>query len=128
MAVELGGTDAPWGRVFRVGRGDASWPVDGGGGDHLGLTTLRTMGYDEPNGSAERWGNRGQTSTQVIELSQPITSWIYLPVGQSDRPGSPHYTDQAERVFSERRLKPSWWRPEELTGNIESRTVLDGAP
>jgi len=128
MAAELGGTDAPWGRVFRVGRGDVSWPVDGGGGDHLGLTTLRTMGYDEPNGSAERWGNRGQTSTQVIELSQPITSWIYLPVGQSDRPGSPHYTDQAERVFSERRLKPSWWRPEELTGNIESRTVLDGAP
>jgi acyl-homoserine-lactone acylase len=128
MQDELGSTDVPWGRVFQVGRGEASWPVDGGGGDQYGLTTLRTMGYDDPNERFERWGNRGQTSTQIIELSQPIESWIYLPVGQSDRPGSPHYTDQAERLFSQRRLKPSWWRPEDLAGNIESRTVLDGAP
>ena len=27
-----------------------------------------------------RWGERGQTSTQVIELSRPIRSWLYLPV------------------------------------------------
>lgn len=72
-----------------VGRDGASGPVGGGGGDALGLTTLRTMGYDEPNERAERWGNRGQTSTQIVELSRPIRSWIYLPVGQSDRPGSP---------------------------------------
>ena len=128
MTRELGGTDATWGRVFRVGRDAVSWPVGGGGGDQYGLTTLRTMGYDEPNESAERWGNRGQTSTQIVELSRPIASWIYLPVGQSDRPGSPHYTDQAERIFSERRLKPSWWLPEDLADNIESRTVLTGAP
>jgi len=83
------------------------------------------MGYLEPNERHERWGNRGQTSTQIVALSQPIESWVYLPVGQSDRPGSPHYTDQAEQLFSERRLKPSWWQPEDLTGNIESRTVLD---
>jgi acyl-homoserine-lactone acylase len=128
MTNELGGTHAPWGRVFRVGRGKVSWPVGGGGGDRFGLTTLRTMGYDDRNERAERWGNRGQTSTQIIELSKPIESWIYLPVGQSDREGSPHYADQAEQVFSPRRLKPSWWRPDDLVGHIESRTVLDGAP
>ncbi len=126
MKADLGTTDAPWGRVYRVGRGDASWPV--GGGDDHGLTTLRTMGYDKPNERSERWGNRGQTSTQIIELSTPVESWDYLPVGESDRPGSPHYTDQAEKVFSQRHLKPSWWRPEELVGHIESRTVLDSAP
>jgi len=133
MADELGTTDAPWGRVFRVGRDERSWPVGGGsdgtawrsrsrphggGGDQFGLTTLRTMGYGEPNERFERWGQRGQTSTQIVELSDPIRSWIYLPVGQSDRPGSPHYTDQAEKLFAPRELKPSWWRPE---------TVLDGA-
>lgn len=125
MRSELGSTEEPWGRVFRVGRDQASWPVGGGGGDQYGLTTLRTMGYLEPNERHERWGNRGQTSTQIVELSQPIESWVYLPVGQSDRPGSPHYTDQAEKLFSERRLKPSWWQPEDLAGNIESRTVLN---
>jgi acyl-homoserine lactone acylase PvdQ len=128
LQQDIGTRDASWGRVFRVGRGEASWPVGGGGEDQHGLTTLRTMGYDEPNDRAERWGESGQTSTQIVVLSRPITSWIYLPVGQSDRPGSPHFTDQAEQLFSKRRLKPSWWRPEDLAGNIESRTVLDGAP
>lgn len=113
-----------WGDVFRVGRDDQSWPVEGGGGDHLGLTTLRSMGYDEANERHERWGNRGQTSTQVVVLSKPIQSWIYLPVGQSDDPESAHYADQAASVFTNRKLKPSWWLPEDLQPHIVSREEL----
>ena len=118
-----GGVDAVYGDVLRVGRDDRSWPVGGGGDDYLGLTTLRTMGYGPPRRDFTRWGQSGQTSTQVVELSIPIKSWIYLPVGQSDRPDSPHYDDQAERAFSKRQLKPSWWRSEELADHIESRRV-----
>lgn len=118
----FGSLNAVYGDAFRVGRDDVSWPVGGGGGDELGLTTLRTMGYAEPNDEHQRWGQRGQTSTQIVELSKPIKSWIYLPVGQSDRPESPHYDDQAEKVFSPRTLKPSWWLPQDLADNIESRT------
>ncbi|HEY5645292.1 MAG TPA: penicillin acylase family protein, partial [Pseudomonadales bacterium] len=44
MREALGSTSEPWGRVFRVGRDGESWPVSGGGGDRLGLTTLRSMG------------------------------------------------------------------------------------
>ncbi len=124
MRTELGSTAEPWGRVFRVGRNGQSWPVGGGGGDHLGLTTLRSMGYAETDGNFERQGNRGQTSTQIVVLSEPIQSWIYLPVGQSDRPDSPHFDDQAETVFSERTLKPSWWTPEALKDHIRSREEL----
>jgi len=124
MRSELGGTSEPWGRVFRVGRDDVDWPVGGGGGDHLGLTTLRTMGYAEPNEDQERLGTRGQTSTQVVVLSKPIRSWIYLPVGQSDRPDSAHYRDQAATVFSDRTLKPSWWTPQALKDHIASREEL----
>ena len=124
MEAELGSRAEPWGRVFRVGRDGESWPVGGGGGDHLGLTTLRSMGYAAANGQYERNGNRGQTSTQIVVLSKPIQSWVYLPVGQSDRPDSPHYRDQAETVFSQRSLKPSWWLPEDLAGNIETREEL----
>jgi acyl-homoserine lactone acylase PvdQ len=122
--AHFGDTAQPWGRVFRVGRDDESWPVGGGGGDHLGLTTLRSMGYAEADEAHQRHGNRGQTSTQVVVLSKPIRSWIYLPVGQSDRPDSPHYRDQAATVFSERELKPSWWLPEELADHIVSRQEL----
>ncbi|MBD3647054.1 MAG: penicillin acylase family protein, partial [Pseudomonadales bacterium] len=118
----FGSLDTPYGQVFRVGRDDDSWPVGGGGGDQYGLTTLRTMGYGPPRDDHTRWGTHGQTSTQIIELSTPIKSWIYIPVGQSDRPDSPHYNDQAEKLFSPREMKPSWWRPEDLAGNIESRS------
>ncbi len=125
LQAEHGRTDVAYGEVFRVGRDDASWPVGGGGGDQWGLTTLRSMGYAEPNDAHQRWGNRGQTSTQLIHLSTPIESWMYLPVGNSDRPDSPSYNDQAAGPFSERRLKPSWWRPEDLAGNIRSRQILE---
>lgn len=126
LAQELGRSDATFGDVFRVGRDDRSWPVEGGAGpETLGLTTLRTVGYDEPNARFERWGSNGQTSTQLVVLSKPVRSYIYLPVGQSDRPDSPHYADQAEKLFSPRTIKSSWWLPEELVDHIASREVLD---
>ncbi|MBI4832725.1 MAG: penicillin acylase family protein, partial [Candidatus Lindowbacteria bacterium] len=75
-----------------------------------------------------RWGESGQTSTQVVVLSNPIKSWAYLPIGESDRPESPHYRDQAEKLFSPRKLKPTWYAPEELAEHIESRIILDRAP
>jgi acyl-homoserine-lactone acylase len=123
------GDHAVYGDRYRVGRGERSWPVAGGGGhQRLGTTTLRNMGYSTERDDKTRWGQRGQTSTQVIVLSDPPRSWLYLPWGQSDRPESPHYSDQAEKLFSTGQLKPSWWLPEDLAGHIESRTVLEGAP
>jgi acyl-homoserine lactone acylase PvdQ len=123
------GEGAVFGDRRRVGRGDRSWPLGGGGGNQLlGMTTLRNVGYGAPREDNTQWGVRGQTSTQIVVLSDPPRSWIYLPWGQSDRPESPHYSDQAEKLFSKGQLKPSWWRPEDLAPHIESRTVLEGAP
>ena len=113
---------AVYGDRFRVGRGERSWPVEGGGDS--GTTTLRNMGYTEENADHTRWGRNGQTSTQVVEMSKPPRSWLYIPLGQSDRPESPHFADQAEKAFSPRQLKPSWWLPEDLAAHVESRTVL----
>jgi acyl-homoserine-lactone acylase len=128
LAANHGGVDAVYGDRHRVGRGGRSWPVGGGGGDRLlGMTTLRNMGYGAERDDKTLWGERGQTSTQVVVLRTPPRSWLYLPWGQSDRPESPHYADQAEKLFSARRLKPSWWLPEDLAGHIESRTVLEAA-
>ena len=88
------------------------------------MTTLRNMGYSKPREDKTRWGVRGQTSTQIVVMSDPPRSWLYIPLGQSDRPESPHFSDQAEKAFSPRRLKPTWWLPEDLAGHVESAPVL----
>lgn len=124
LMANHGSLKAVYGDVFRVGRDDKSWPLGGGGGN--GLTTLRNVSYGKERPDHTRWGRAGQTSTQIVVLSKPIQSWMYLPVGESDRPESPHYNDQAEKCFSSRQLKPTWWMPEDLAGHIESRTVLKG--
>ncbi|MEN6428535.1 MAG: penicillin acylase family protein [Phycisphaerales bacterium] len=117
-----GSLDATYGDMFRVGRDDVSWPL-GGGGDY-GTTTLRNIGYGRERGNHPRWGDRGQTSTEIIVLSKPVRSWTYVPIGQSDRPNSLHYRDQAQKLFSPCTMKPTWWLPEDLAGHIESRTVV----
>ncbi len=127
LEADLGSLDATYGDVFRVGRDDMSWPVGGGGDPFLGMRTLRNVDYGPERPDHTRWGQAGQTSTQVVVMTKPIKSWTALPIGQSDRKDSPHYCDQAEKLFSERTLKPTWYAPEELAAHIESRTVLEGA-
>jgi acyl-homoserine lactone acylase PvdQ len=119
--------DAKYGDKFRVGRDDQSWPVGGGGDKGLGMRTLRSVGFEDERDDHTAWGRNGQTSTQVVVLSQPVKSWTAPPIGQSDRPDSPHYRDQAEKVFSPQTMKSTWWMPEELNDHIESRTELPDA-
>jgi acyl-homoserine lactone acylase PvdQ len=126
LREDHGSLNATYGDTFRVGRDDTSWPLGGGGGN--GLTTLRNISYGQERNDHTRWGTGGQTSTQIIVLSKPIRSWTYVPIGQSDRPDSTHYRDQAEKLFSVRKLKSTWWLAEDLVNHIESRTVLDEAP
>jgi acyl-homoserine lactone acylase PvdQ len=128
LNAETGSLDAVYGDVFRVGRDDKSWPVGGGGPDHLSMRTLRNVEYGPERSDHTRWGQAGQTSTQIVVMSNPVKSWTAAPIGQSDRPDSPHYTDQAEKLFSPRKLKPTWYAPGELAEHITSRTVLEGAP
>ncbi len=118
-----GSYDAVYGDKFRVGRDDKSFPVEGGGGD--GTRTLRSVGYNNDKADHTRWGRSGQTSTQIVVMTKPIQSWSLVPIGQSDRPDSPHYTDQAEKLFSQRQMKPTAWLPKDLAKIIESRTVLN---
>jgi acyl-homoserine lactone acylase PvdQ len=128
------GLDTTFGEVFRVGRLDAeergtgdgvSWPVGGGSLGDVGMATLRAVGFGPARADGTRWGNRGQTSTEVVVLTDPIRSWTQPPIGQSDRPDSAHYRDQAEKLFSTATLKPAWFaRAELLDGNVASEETL----
>jgi acyl-homoserine-lactone acylase len=134
VATRPRGLDTVFGDVYRVGRLDAeeagsgdgvSWPVGGGSQTELGMATLRAIGFGPERSDGTRWGNRGQTSTELVILTDPIRSWTQPPIGQSDRRDSPHWRDQAEKLFSTATLKPSWFAKEELLdGHVASQQTL----
>ena len=53
-----------------------------------------------------------------------VASYSLTPLGQSNDPESPHYADQAEKLFSPGRLKPTWYRKSDLLQNLESKQIL----
>jgi acyl-homoserine lactone acylase PvdQ len=135
MVAELGRIDVPLGEVFRVGRGEASWPL---GGESINLVevpgciahvsplcerTMRAFASGPMDDHHQRRAYRGSHSMRLVVFSDPIQSYSLKVYGQSDDPRSPHYDDQA-RLASERRFKPTFFEWSELEGNIESSTVL----
>ena len=126
MRANHGNINAVFGAVFRVGRDEMSWPVSGGSQLPEGMATLRSVNFGEARADHTRWGFGGQTSTEVVVLSKPIRSFTQPPIGQSDRRDSPHYRDQAEKLFSKAQLKPSWFAKEELlNGHVKSQIELE---
>ncbi len=53
-----------------------------------------------------------------------VRSFTCTPWGQSADPQSPHYVDQAEKLYSKRQMKQSFWTKAELMGNLESTKHL----
>ncbi len=127
MRDDFGTLDVSYGQVFRVGRDDKSWPVGGGSLTEEGMATVRAIGFGQVKPDHTRWGDRGQTSTQVVILTKPIQSWTQPPIGQSDHPDSPFYCDQAEKLFSNGQMKPTWFQKSELLKHVSSRMELKPA-
>jgi acyl-homoserine lactone acylase PvdQ len=114
-----------YGEVYRVGRegSERTWPV--GGGSVPGLATPRAISFGPRKDGKTFLGRGGQTSTQVVQLSNPPRSWTLLPLGESDHPNSRHWDDQAEKLFSPGKMKPTYFlHKDELLKHVESRKVL----
>jgi acyl-homoserine lactone acylase PvdQ len=118
LVAALGRVDVRWGDVYRVGRAGSrrDWPVSGGSVD--GMATPRAISFDsiENKKNPHLVGHGGQAATQIVLLANPPKSWSVLPLGESDDPKSPHYDDQAEKLFSKSRLKSTYFldKPELL--------------
>ena len=85
--------------------------------------TLRAM--DSKLEGKAFYGHGGQNWTQLVQFRRgAVRSWSATPFGQSDDAASPHYKDQAEKLFSPGQLKPTWFQPADLEGNVESVKVL----
>jgi acyl-homoserine lactone acylase PvdQ len=112
---------ATYGTLFRVGReGSArNWPVGGGTIAAAGMATPRAISFDKKD--KIMLGRGGQTSTQIVVLTKPPQSWMVIPLGESDHTDSSHFDDQAEKLFSRGRVKPTYFmRREELERHVSS--------
>lgn len=131
MLGNHGSLGAVFGDVFRAGRldydgDDVSFPVGGGSLRDEGMATVRAIGFNSERDDHTRWGNGGQTSTQVVIMTKPIQSFTQPPIGQSDHADSPHFRDQAEKLLSEGKMKPSWFQKEDLLdGHVQGKIELE---
>ena len=117
-----GSIQVPWGNVHRMKRGDKTWPVAGIA--KSGLVTLRAVDGGDPDEDGVIYMDHGQFCTTVVFLKSPVHSYSAVPYGQSEYPDSPHYSDQAEKLFSKGLLRPTWYQKEELMEHVESEKTL----
>jgi hypothetical protein len=70
-------------------------------------------------------GHSGQTSTQIVILTKPPQSYMVIPLGESDHKESGHFDDQAEKLFSKSRVKPTYFaNRKELEKHVTARKEL----
>ena len=120
--------EAVFGTLFRVGRQGAArtWPVSGGSLSEAGMATPRAVGFDKAGN--QMLGRSGQTSTQIVILTKPPQSYMVIPLGESDHPDSAHFDDQAEKLFSKSRVKPTYFLDrKELEKHVTKREELEFA-
>jgi acyl-homoserine lactone acylase PvdQ len=127
LRSSFGSVEVPSGRYFRVGRegGDRSWPVGGGTLRDQGMATPRAISFAPAPDGKSMIGHGGQTSTQVIIMTDPPKSYAVIPLGESDHKESGHWDDQAEKLFSRAQAAPTHFLDEPgLLEHVASTKVL----
>jgi acyl-homoserine-lactone acylase len=106
---KFGAVKVPYGKYFRVGRagGRRTWPVGGGSVAETGMATPRAISFAAAGD--EMIGRGGQTSTQIVVLTDPPESYSVVPLGVSDHQQSKHWDDQAEKLFSKSKTIRTWF-------------------
>jgi acyl-homoserine-lactone acylase len=116
MNTRMGGMDAPWGELNRIG----GLPGNGAPGDPLGV--FHVMSYAPGRDAAE--AVFGDTYVAAVEFTPggPRAQAV-LSYGNASQPGSPHNGDQL-RLIAEKRMRPSWRSRADVEANLESRTPI----
>jgi acyl-homoserine-lactone acylase len=109
LKTNLGSVTATYGQYFRVGRrgGARTYPVGGGSVSDVAMATPRAISFEKVGNVMV--GHGGQTSTQIVIMTNPPKSYAVIPLGQSDHPTSRHWDDQAEKLFSRSKAAPSYF-------------------
>ncbi|MEE3371546.1 MAG: penicillin acylase family protein [Planctomycetota bacterium] len=121
LVGRFGKLAVPWGDVKRLRRGTQEWPLSGDGLGKLGMDSLRATAADTFNGENKLIPKGGQCVTSIVSLTNPPTIRAVVTYGQSNKPLSRHFDDQAP-LFSNEQLRSVPWTREQLAPNIESTT------
>lgn len=119
-----------WGDINRIGRGGKYFPCPGaelGGWSQKTMTeTVFDVGVrEEPKDSGKYVAFAGSSAILLSFLyPEGIESYSIFNWGQSADPASPHYVDQAEALYAERKFKPTWFKKEDLLRHVESKRTL----
>jgi acyl-homoserine-lactone acylase len=123
MKRRYGAFDVAWGDVHRVRRGSVDVPVGGCSSD---LGCFRVLTYrDDPDGKREANGSDGWIL--AVEFGDEPRAYSVLAYGESPRPDSPFFADQAE-MFARGELKPVLWREAEIEAHTIRRYHPGEAP
>ena len=125
----FGAVEVPYGRYFRVGRAGRRPHLAG----RRRLAARRRRWRPRARSASARRptarpmiGHGGQTSTQVIIMTDPPQSYAVIPLGESDHKESGHWDDQAEKLFSKAQAAPTYFmKRDELLKHVTSKKVLE---
>lgn len=126
MEARYGSQEVAWGDINLIGRAGKYFPCPGaelGGWSQKAMTeTVFDVGVrEEPEGSGKYVAFAGSSAILLTFLhADGIESYSICNWGQSADPQSPHYVDQAEQLYAERKFKPTWFNKEDLMEHIES--------
>jgi acyl-homoserine-lactone acylase len=126
LSSEFGRWNVPWGEVNRFQRltGDIVHPFsDSAPSVPVGFTSgrwgsLASFGAAPRNGSKRWYGTSGNSFVAVVEFGPKVRAKAVSAGGESGRPGSPHFNDQAQR-YAKGDLREVYFYPEELKGHTE---------
>ena len=109
-----GALDVAWGDVHRVRRGDVDVPVGGCASDE---GCFRVLTYaPTPDGKLEATGSDGWIL--AVEFGDEPRAYSVLAYGESPKPSSPYFADQAA-MFARGELKPVAW----TLRDVDAQTV-----
>lgn len=108
-----------WGEFFKVTHNGKVLPANGIDGS---LGVFRVLWPQSREGTT-MYGSGGDSWVGVIEFGEKIRSQALLSYGNSSEEGNPHNADQLQ-LFSDKKLRDTYFYEEELKGNIEKTEVL----
>jgi acyl-homoserine-lactone acylase len=123
---EFGTWRTPWGEVNRFQRltGDIDHPfADAGPSLPVAFTSgrwgsLASFGAAPRKGSKRWYGTSGNSFVAVVEFGPKVRAKAVTAGGESGRPGSPHFDDQAGR-YATGDLREVYFYPDQLKGHTE---------
>ncbi|GAA4370548.1 penicillin acylase family protein [Hymenobacter saemangeumensis] len=126
LSKDFGTWRKPWGEVNRFQRLTGkiqetyndqlpSLPVAFASSAWGSLAAYGARAY--PN-TKKRYGTVGNSFVAVVEFGPRIKARSVVTGGQSSRPGTPHFTDQAS-LYTNGQFKQVWFYPEEVQAHTE---------